>query len=177
MTVFYACFALLVLVSALWVVLLRNLFRAALSLGLVLLGIAALFLLLEAEFLAFVQILIYVGAILTLVVFAIMLTAKLHGSTAAQASSGGRIAEAGVNRSPVLPAIVSLGLFAVLARATLAIQWPASSTEQAVSLALLGQRLVKELVLPFELVSLVFVAALVGAIALAAGPRPPGPAG
>jgi len=164
MIVLYLGVAVLVLVSALWVVMLRNLFRAALSLGLVLLGVAALFLLLEAEFLAFAQVLVYVGAILTLVVFAIMLTAKLHGSTDAPAS-----------RSPWMPASVSLGLFAALARATLAIRWPSSSTEQPVSLAALGQHLVKDLVLPFELVSVVFVAALVGAIALAAGRQSPPP--
>src|SRR3989338_11591294 len=73
-----ACFALLILVASVWVVTLRNLFRAALSLGLVLFGVAGIFLLLDAEFLAFVQILVYVGAILILIIFAIMLTARLH---------------------------------------------------------------------------------------------------
>src|SRR3989338_7301895 len=72
----------LVLASAVLVVTLRNLFRAALSLGVVLVGVAGLFILLEAEFLAFVQILVYVVAILTLVVFAIMLTAKLQAASA-----------------------------------------------------------------------------------------------
>ena len=73
-----ALFACIILTGAVWVVTLKNLFRAALSLGLVLLGVAAVFLLLEAEFLAFAQILVYVGAILTLIIFAVMLTAKLQ---------------------------------------------------------------------------------------------------
>ena len=149
--------AILILASALWVVMLRNLFRAALSLGLVLIGIAGLFIVLEAEFLAFVQILVYVGAILTLVVFAIMLTAKLHASIASPASR------------QILPAAVaSLGLFLVLAAATQALTWPTTSAAEPVLLATLGQQLVTTLVLPFEVISLVFVAAMVGAIAIAA---------
>ena len=153
--------AALVLVSAVWVVTLPNLFRAALSLGLALVGIAGLFLLLEAEFLAFVQILVYVGAILTLVVFAIMLTARLHAEPAGAAS-----------RPPWPAALACLGLFAVLVASTRALVWPDTGSAQAVSLAALGQQLVTTLVLPFEVVSLVFVAAMVGAIALAA-PRAP----
>ena len=163
MIVFFGLAA-LVLLSAVWVVTLRNLFRAALSLGLVLLGVAGLFILLEAEFLAFVQILIYVGAILTLVVFAIMLTARLHGSPAAPA-----------NRQPLPAALASLGLFAVLASATQPLVWPATPSAEAVPLAVLGQQLVTTLVLPFEVISLVFVAAIVGAVAIAThhSPQPP----
>ena len=145
----------LVLLSACWVVTLRNLFRAALSLGLVLLGMAGLFLVLEAEFLAFVQILIYVGAVLTLVVFAIMLTAKLNGSPLAQA-----------HRHPLPAAAASCLLFLILVGATAALPWPKTPAAEAVPLAVLGQQLVTTLVLPFEVVSLVFVAAVVGAIAL-----------
>lgn len=146
----------LILVSALWVVTLPNLFRAALSLGVVLLGVAGLFILLEAEFLAFVQILVYVGAILTLVVFAIMLTAQLHTPPGT------------VTSHQPLPAVaVSVGLFIVLTAAVQAIPQPRAPLPDAVPLATLGQQLVTTLVLPFEVISLVFVAALVGAIALA----------
>ena len=149
--------ALLILISAVWVVALRNLFRAALSLGVVLLGVAGLFILLEAEFLAFVQILVYVGAILTLVVFAIMLTAKLQTAPLAPAS-----------RPPLPAAVVSLGLFACLASITQSVAAQAPAASEPVTLASLGQQLVTTLVLPFEVISLVFVAAMVGAIALAA---------
>lgn len=159
-------FAAVVLVSAAWVVTLRNLFRAALSLGLVLLGVAGLFILLEAEFLAFVQILIYVGAVLTLIVFAIMLTSKLQGSPTVPAS-----------RQPLPAALASLGLFAVLASATQRLVWPAAPSAEAVPLAVLGQQLVTTLVLPFEVISLVFVAAIIGAIAIATArtPKTPSP--
>ena len=162
----FGLFALLTLVSALWVVTLRNLFRAALSLGLTLVGVAGLFLLLDAEFLAFVQILVYVGAILTLTVFAIMLTTKPQSGGAGGAGA----------RQPVPAALVSLALFGVLAASTHPVRWPAPPADGAVPLAALGQQLVTALVLPFEVISLVFVAVAVGAVVLAMerrAPRPP----
>ncbi|MBI4597478.1 MAG: NADH-quinone oxidoreductase subunit J [Candidatus Omnitrophica bacterium] len=145
-----------IIISALWVVTLRNLFRAALSLGLVLLGVAGLFILLEAEFLAFVQILVYVGAILTLVVFAIMLTAKRQLAANAPAS-----------RQQGPAAVAAVGCFAALCSATAPLA-AARSSADAASLSSLGQGLMTTLVLPFEIVSLVLVAAMVGAIAVAA---------
>lgn len=146
----------LVLVSAIWVVTLRNLFRAALSLGLVLLGVAGLFIVLEAEFLAFVQILVYVGAVLILVIFAIMLTAKLHTDTETPAHR---------QRGPA--ALVSGLLFLLLAVSTQGLVRPLAASHEPVSVEALGQQLVTTLVLPFEVVSLVFVAVIIGAIALA----------
>ena len=156
-TIAFAALAVLIIMSAFWVVLLGNLFRAALSLGVVLLGVAGVFILLEAEFLAFVQILVYVGATLTLVIFAIMLTAKLQ--TAAPPP-----------RHPVPAALASIGLFGVLVAVTQSIRWPESPIGEAVTAAALGQQFVTTLVLPFEVISLVFVAAMVGAIAIAITP-------
>ena len=147
----------LVLVGAVWVVTLRNLFRAALSLGVVLLGVAGLFVLLEAEFLAFVQILVYVGAVLTLVVFAIMLTAKLQTSGEALPA----------HRQRSMAAVASGALFAVLVFATQSLLLEVPPASGAVSVYALGQQLVTRLILPFEVVSLVLVAALAGAIAVA----------
>lgn len=160
MVVAFAILSVLVLTGAVWVVTLSNLFRAAISLGLVLLSVAGLFLLLEAEFVAFAQILVYVGAVLTLLVFAIMLTARVQGSAASPAS-----------RQQLPAAAVSIGLFAVLFAATRSLIWPEPPPGEAVTLAALGQQLVTTLVLPFEVVSLVFVAAAVGAIALTTLPK------
>ena len=165
MLIAYVLLATITLLGAVWVVTLPNLFRAALSLGLVLLGIAGLFVVLEADFLAFAQILVYVGAILTLIVFAIMLTGKLHASSASPAG-----------RQQIPAAAASLGLFLVLVTATNGLTWPAEPAADAVSLVALGQELVKTLVLPFEVISLVFVAAMVGAIAIAADFRAKPPA-
>ncbi len=151
--------SLVMLASALVVVAGRNLFRAALSLGAVLLSVAVLFLLLEAEFLAFVQVLIYVGAILTLMVFAIMLTPQ-------------RVQAAPTVGRQQLPALaVSLALFALLAKAVWSAPWPETALAEAVALPQLGHELVTTLVLPFEVISLVFVAAIVGAVAMASGAR------
>lgn len=155
-----------VVLGAVWVVALRNLFRAALSLGLVLVGVAGIFLLLEAEFLAFVQILIYVGAILTLVVFAIMLTTRpQNGQRPLTVSSIG-----GASRQRVPAALASGALFFVLTSLTRSLTWPVGASEPAVSAQRLGQELVTTLVLPFEMISLLFVAVMVGAIAVAASP-------
>ena len=148
--------SLLVLASAVLVVSLSNLFRAALSLGLVLVGVAGLFLLLEAEFLAFVQILVYVGAILTLVVFAIMLTVRLRGSAISRPTP-----------KQIPAALVSLALFILLTTATRSLAPALTPAQEAVTLRQLGQELVTTLVLPFEVISVVFVAAMVGAIAIA----------
>ena len=146
----------LVLVSAVLVVSLDNLFRAALSLGLVLVGVAGFFILLEAEFLAFVQILIYVGAILTLVVFAIMLTAKLHRPTIPQ-----------VPRRRLPAALVASALFVLLVRVIQLLPERLAGSTEAISLPVLGRELITTLMLPFEVISLVFVAAMVGAIVVA----------
>lgn len=152
-------FAFVVLLGALWVVTQRNLFRAAMSLGVVLFGVAGIFLVLGAEFLAFVQILIYVGAILTLVVFAIMLTAKLHATSTAPAF-----------RRTGPAALISLALFVLLVSIVRTFTFPPAAG-QPVTLAALGQQLITTLILPFEVISLVFVVAMVGAIAVAAPRR------
>ena len=145
-----------IITSAIWVVTLKNLFRAALSLGLVLIGVAVVFLSLGAEFLAFVQILVYVGAILTLIVFAVMLTSKLQ--TSEEPASRGRFPAAAA----------SAATFALLTWATASVPWRSLPETAAPDLAQLGQQLVTNWVLPFEVISLVFVAVVVGAIAIAA---------
>lgn len=154
-------FSALVLVGALWVVTLPNLFRAALSLGLVFLGMAGLFVCLGAEFLALVQLLVYVGAVLVLLIFAIMLTQGWYRDTVPAARQ----------RGPA--ALASLALFALLVRATWPLEWPDAWPAAPARLADLGLVLVKTLVLPFEVMSLVFVVVVVGAIALAAPRKQP----
>ena len=186
---------LLVIVSAVFVVTLGNLFRAALSLGLVLVGVAGLFVLLEAEFLAFVQILVYVGAILTLVVFAIMLTPPLSlpsvrtsnrqaSSAVASASPEASAVEKGAGLTAPLhgatlshtaskqmpAAAAAIALFMLLATVTHSLARSLPLAPSAVSLQQLGHELITTLVLPFEVISLVFVAAMVGAIAVASTP-------
>lgn len=150
----------IVLVGALGVVLTRNLFYSALCLGVTLLGVAGLYLYLAAEFLAVVQLLIYVGAILILLVFGVMLTARIADPTIPA-----------LNRQVGLAALVAVGtagLLGVALRRTAA--WAAGPTT-VVPLSDLGRALVTTYVLPFEVLSLVLVAALVGAVVIAR-PRP-----
>ena len=85
-----------ILVFALGVVTLRNLFHCALCLAAALIGTAVIYVVLQAEYLAAIQILLYVGAVVTLVIFAIMLTEHLAGKTVRQ------------NNSQSLPAIAGL---------------------------------------------------------------------
>ena len=113
--------------------------------------------LLEAEFLAAVQVLIYVGGITILLLFAIMLTSRI-GATAARV----------VNDQVVLSAIAGAGLLAGLCYAALegipALVGPPRLPETS---PFLGRALLTTYVLPFEVVSVLLLAGMVGAIVLA----------
>lgn len=97
----------IILVCALMVVTLRNVFHSALFLVLTFFFVAGIYLMLDAEFLAAVQVLIYVGAVTILILFAIMLTYQIQSRSVRQ-----------VNEQ-VIPAVIVAGLFFVLAAATL----------------------------------------------------------
>jgi NADH-quinone oxidoreductase subunit J len=77
----FALFALVTLGSALGVVLVRDVWHSALLLGVSLLSVAVHFVMLQAEFLAAMQILVYVGGVLILITFAVMLTRKESDGT------------------------------------------------------------------------------------------------
>ena len=154
-TAFYAVLA-GVLVTAVLTVTVRSLFHAAIFLTFTLLGVAVVYFFLQAEFLAGVQILLYVGAIMTLVIFAIMLTARIGDPSIPQSNH---------QRIPVLLAIVLLAFS--LIPAILRTPWkivPAIRTTNAVEI---GKAFMGEFVFPFEVVSLVLLVALIGAIVTA----------
>ncbi|WP_246987764.1 NADH-quinone oxidoreductase subunit J [Halorientalis marina] len=73
-TIAFGLFALITVLSSLGVVLLRDIWRSALMLGVALLSVAVHFVMLRAEFVAAMQILVYVGGVLVLITFAVMLT-------------------------------------------------------------------------------------------------------
>lgn len=143
--------------AALLVVLARNLFHSALFLAASFFGVAVLYVLLEAEFLAVVQVLIYVGAIATLIVFAIML------------SRGG--VQRGVPVFNAEWAIVAVGvalLGGILIVLLTQVAWPVSTAAPPADLiARLGRAFVGPYVIPFEVASALLVAALIGAILIA----------
>ncbi len=143
--------------AALLVVTSRNLFHSALFLTASFFGIAALYVLLEAEFLAVIQILIYVGAIATLIVFAIML------------SRGGlREVARPVNDQWPMVAIGALALFVALVALIQRIAWPSTEARPVSDLLTsLGQAFMGPYVIPFEVASVLLVVALIGAILIA----------
>ena len=143
--------------GALLVVLLRDMFRAALMLVVSFLGVAGLFVLLSAEFLAVVQVIIYAGAISVLLIFAVMLT---------------RDVMRGNRGTAILPIAVTVSLIlgGLLAWGILQSEWELiEQVPEEVFLETpqrLGELLVREFVLPFEIAGVVLLAAVIGALAL-----------
>ena len=154
--------AIVTLGSALMVITTRNMVHAALWLILSLLGVSVTFVLLQAGFLAVVQVVIYIGAIAILMIFAIMLTRGIGGKREAQ-----------INRGWPWALLISLATFAGLAWMLnswdgLAIQiLPLDSRVDTISQ--LGQALVSpyHYLIPFEVASVMLLAALIGAIIIA----------
>ena len=175
--------------GSLGVVLVKDLFRAALLLVVVFIAVAGFFVLLNAEFLAVVQVLIYAGAIAILIIFAIMLTRDVqHGNLP--------------NRFQIPAATLAAVLLAVLVAVAVDTKWDllagqAQSRAQAVQTSAvrtlespgdlagleragfatvdertaaqeagLADLLIGDFVLPFEAVSLLLLAAVIGALAL-----------
>jgi len=139
--------------SALAVVLSRNLFHAVLWLAFALTGTAGIFLLLDAEFLAAVQLLLYAGGVITIVVFAIVVTQRLVGERLSQTS---RHIPAG--------AIVSGALLWFIIRAIGA--RPLTMTRPPMTgdiTRMVGQSVLTTYVLPFELLGVLMLAAMLGA--------------
>ncbi|MCH8799873.1 MAG: NADH-quinone oxidoreductase subunit J [Chloroflexi bacterium] len=171
--------------GALGVVLVPDLFRAALLLIVVFMAVAGFFILLSAEFLAVVQVLIYVGAIAVLIIFAVMLTRDVQRGNLP-------------NRLQIPAAVFAALLLAALVTVALDTKWdflPAdqqaraelvqtsavttltaedlveagvtSPEEQAeVQESGLADLLISDYVLPFEAVSVLLLAALIGALVL-----------
>jgi len=151
----------MILGSALMVVSLRNIVHCALFLAFTFMGVAGVFALLHAEFLAAVQVLIYVGAITVLILFAVMLTQKTIGISLKQTNRLAPLA--------VLSAVTFLCMIAVIALNT---TFPTSGQHTvAVSTQTLGRAILGNgsYVVPFEVASILLLAAMVGAIVIARG--------
>ena len=149
-----------ILGAALGVVLLSNIVYSAFLLGGVFISMAGIYLLLNADFIATAQILIYVGAINVLILFAIMLVNKredfisLPGAWIRKASTG----------------IVCIGLFALLSTMTLVTPWALDTNSPAVvknTIVEIGKHFFSDFLLPFELASVLLLIAMIGAIVLA----------
>ena len=152
------------LLSALMVVVSRKMVHAALWLVMTLASVSVLFVLLNAPFLAVVQVVIYIGAIATLIIFAVMLSRRSMDDRGPQTSH--RWWLAGLIALALFAAIVLLVVLHPMPTAALPGAAPTEALRQ-LGLALVH---VDGFVLPFELASVLLLAALVGAIFVA---RPP----
>jgi NAD(P)H-quinone oxidoreductase subunit 6 len=156
-TIAFYLFGLVAVVGALGVVVARRVFHSALFLVAALGSTAAIYVLLSADFLAAVQILVYIGAIVILVLFAIMLTPQSVElptfAPGSQQLAGG---------------IVAVALFGLIVASILTGPWPVSARplDQPTSYNL-GHGLLTTFVFPFELASLVLLVSMIGAILLA----------
>jgi len=148
--------AILTVGAALAVVVLRDVFRAALSLVLLFLAIAVLYITLYADFLAVVQVLIYVGAISILIIVAVMLTREVwHGSPP------------GKLRIPAL--VVSVLLLGTMVFTVISTKWETSGEPpQQPTTAAIGTNLFSQggFILPVEISAVLLLAAILGAIVL-----------
>ncbi len=148
--------ACLTLFFAILVVTSRNIFHSAIYLALTLIGVACVYLYLDAEFLAIIQVMIYVGAIVTLFIFTIMLTADIKTGPSS-----------GAIRRMLVSAGASLAILFILIRVIAGTAWQAGVPAASfISLQQLGISLMSKYVLPLEVISLILLAALVGAIVI-----------
>ena len=158
-TVGFWVVAAVLLASSLAVVLTPNLFHAVLFLAAALVATGAIFLLLAQPFLFAVQLLLYAGGVVTIVVFAIMLTERLVGQRIRQTS-----------RHPVNGAIVAAAVFAGIAgfllRSPLATPPPGPATDATIAI---GRALVGPFAVTLELLGVLLVTALLGALHFARG--------
>jgi NADH:ubiquinone oxidoreductase subunit 6 (subunit J) len=157
--VLFYLFALMSVLSALSVVLSRNIVRTAVGLLFTLVGVAGLYFLLNAEFLAAVQLVVYAGGTLILIIFGVMLTSKSPFSRFEP-----KLAEVMMAMSFGLVLLISL--IAAIVRAKFNSQMIDTG---AYPLETLGQALLGDFLVPFELSSVLLLVVMIGAAYLAKG--------
>src|SRR5262245_8910655 len=146
-------FSAVILLSAGVVVFSRNLLYAAFSLLFTLSGVAVLYGLLGADFLAITQVLVYVGGILILILFGVMFTQRVY-DLKAEAMSFQR------GRAVLLGAAV----FATLWGAAQIVPWPVAERPAEPTATRLGDLLLSRFLLPFEIVSVLLLVVLIGTV-------------
>jgi NADH-quinone oxidoreductase subunit J len=151
----FMAFAAVVLVSSAMIAFSKNLVYSAFALLGAFSGIAGLFVLLGADFLAVIQVLVYVGGILVLYLFAVLMTSGISDVKLSNPVVAVKIA---------IPVVVILLL--LLAMLVYGTRWFAGTTTVATpTTAAIGEALLTEYLLPFELISILLLGTLVGAIA------------
>lgn len=164
----FAAVALLTIGSAIMVVTLRNIFHSLLFLALAFLGVAGVYLTLSADFMAAAQVLVYIGAIVVLMMFALMMTHRVMSTNIVQTLGQWWLA----------PFPIAMGIFFALFRVFVRYPFQPKGTVPAAgpTTGIIGAQLLTRYVLPFELASIVLLVAMVGAIILAKEDKPDDPA-
>ena len=158
MTLIFALIAVPTIVSAIAAMTLRNLVHCALALTVTFGGLAVFYLQLDAQFVGLAQILVYIGAVAILIVFAILLTRGNEPSRESILSPSWI--------SGVIVAVVVFGLL-VATIATSSLTRPQLPPKPEVTVQQIGDQLMTKYVLPLEAVGLLLTAALVGAVIIA----------
>ena len=157
------CFALLslvIIIGALGVVLLESIVYSAFLLGGVFMSVAGLYLLLNASFVAAAQVLVYVGAVNVLIIFAIMLVNKKENLKPIN----------NVNSRRIISTSICLTLLSLLIRVDLTNVWDLAGPTNAIgeeATTRIGEHLFSDYLLPFEVASVLLLMAMIGAIVLA----------
>jgi len=150
----FAAVSLVTLGGAIAVVTNKNILHSAYYLVLAFVGVAGVYVILEAPFIAVIQVLIYIGAIAILVIFAIMLTRRLMSKDMEQR-----------NHQWIWSALGALVLFGLLGWLVYSANWPVVGGDVPQDpINLMGQELLSTYVVPFEIASVLLLAGLVGAI-------------
>ena len=164
-TIVFYLFSAIIVISALLILFTRNVLYAAFLLIFTFLGVAAIYVFAGADFLAITQILVYVGGVLVLLIFGVMLSHRLAGEPVLSGQHNWFIAL-------LLSAGIFILLLQVILKGTFYFQQPNFNTGNIEpvnnsTIKLLGFQLMTNFVFPFELVAIILLVALIGAAFLA----------
>ena len=156
----FSVLSLVVIIGALGVILLESIVYSAFLLGGVFMSVAGLYLLLNASFVAAAQVLVYVGAVNVLIIFAIMLVNKKEDLKAIE----------NIKSRRVISTSICLTLLSLLVRVDLSNTWDLAEPNASIgeeSTIRIGEHLFSDYLLPFEVASVLLLMAMIGAIVLA----------
>lgn len=151
--------AAIIVISAIAVVVAKNIVHSALLLIVTFIGIGALYITLNAEFVGLVQILVYVGAVSILLIFGIMLTRR-----------GDMTNSNPFNKYKIAAAVIAFGLFGLITKNIFETSWVYSElAPKGEYVEMIPEIILIDMLVPFQLAGLLLLVAMVGAIVLAKG--------
>ena len=159
-TITFYFFSILIIVSGAVVVLSKNVMHSAFALLFTLFSVAGIYVLLSADFLAITQIMIYIGGILVLIIFGVMLTTHITGVNI----KSGRLGKLNILIAGILTAIIAVSLIVVFSTTS----WYLSESELVDStINKIGNELLTNYLLAFEAASMLLLIAIIGAAFIA----------